>query len=115
MILFNPEGLGGLIFAVLGIVILLHGFLDLQQAFNVRRAGYPYWYVALILGFVSIVLAALILINPFGSLTVLTVILGVSLIYDGVSDIWTIGRLSQMMKNYKESTQEIKPDDYSVQ
>ncbi len=101
-ILLSPNAVGSLVFALLGIVILLHGFLDLQEALDLRRAGYQYWWAVLLLGLASIALAALVLFNPFQSLTVLTMFIGASLIYDGVSEVWIIARVSSILRDQEK-------------
>lgn len=101
-ILLRPQSVGSLVFSLTAIVILLHGFLDVQEALNLRRAGYQRWWVVLLLGLVSIILALLSLLNPFESLTVLTAFIGASLIYDGVSEVWVIARASALLQDLEK-------------
>lgn len=42
---------------------------------------------------------ALILINPFGTFAALVTLIGLVLIYDGLSDLWIIHRLSRMVRD----------------
>ena len=44
-------------------------------------------------------LGALILINPFGTFAALVTLIGLVLIYDGLSDLWIIHRLSRMVRD----------------
>ena len=44
-------------------------------------------------------LRPLILINPFGTFAALVTLIGLVLIYDGLSDLWIIHRLSRMVRD----------------
>ena len=47
----------------------------------------------------TLALGALILINPFGTFAALVTLIGLVLIYDGLSDLWIIHRLSRMVRD----------------
>ena len=77
---------------VFGAVVIFHGVLDVQSSVSLMRQGAARWWLTLALG-------ALILINPFGTFAALVTLIGLVLIYDGLSDLWIIHRLSRMVRD----------------
>ena len=57
------------------------------------------WWLDLALSALTLALGALILINPFGTFAALVTLIGLVLIYDGLSDLWIIHRLSRMVRD----------------
>ncbi len=78
-----------LITVLYGIVILITGISKLQWAVDLLRLKQKYWYVALIGALLSIIFAAVILMNPFVSTGVLWTFIAVSLIVEAIMDILT--------------------------
>ncbi len=83
---------------VFGAVLVFHGVLDLQAAVSLARYGYQNWWLDLVLAILTVLLGILILLNPFGTFAALVVLIGLSLVYDGVSDLYLIWRLSRAFK-----------------
>lgn len=100
--LLRPETIIALIQYVFGAFILLHGVIDLQAALAIRRAGYPGWTGALIPSLLAIVLAVLILLDPFESLTMLVFLIGAVLIYCGIVELLLIFRLSRLFSGLEK-------------
>lgn len=80
---------------VFGAVVLFHGILDLQGALALLTQRMSKWWIDLLLALLTLGLGLLILANPFGTFAALVVLIGIALIYDGVSDIWLIWRLGK--------------------
>ncbi|MBQ2661447.1 MAG: DUF308 domain-containing protein [Clostridia bacterium] len=72
-----------------GILILVTGVSKLQQAIDMARAKKEYWFVALISALLTLLVAALIIFNPFASTAVLWTFIGVALIVEAAMDIVT--------------------------
>jgi len=72
-----------------GIIILITGISKLQWAVDLLRLKQKYWYVALIGALLSIIFAAVILMDPFTSTGVLWIFIAISLIVEAVMDILT--------------------------
>ncbi len=77
---------------VFGAVVIFHGVLDVQSSVSLMRQGAARWWL-------DLALSALILINPFGTFAALVTLIGLVLIYDGLSDLWIIHRLSRMVRD----------------
>lgn len=99
----SSEMVVALIQYVFGAVMLFHGVLDLQGAISLVGRRYARWWLDLVLAALTLGLGAVILINPFGTFAALVMLIGVSLIYDGVSDLLLIGRLSRAFRDVEQA------------
>ena len=102
--LTSPGGIIHLIQYVFGALLIFHGVVDLQGAVALMRRGWPRWWLDLALSALTLALGALILMNPFASFDLLVTLTGLSLVYDGVSDLVLIHRLSRA---WREAEQDI--------
>ena len=62
------------------------------------KEQYDKWWVALILGLVTVGFGALLIFKPFAALDTVVTLIGFFLIYDGVSDLWIVSRISRTAK-----------------
>lgn len=69
-ILLKPDFVIGLIPVIVGIILVLHGFYDLQQAVFLGRAKYGFWWLALLFAGLTIVLGGILLWNPFEAMSI---------------------------------------------
>ncbi|MCR4588147.1 MAG: DUF308 domain-containing protein, partial [Lachnospiraceae bacterium] len=93
-ILKDPEKILELVPVLVGVVILIHGIINLKDAVRLMGMHYGKWWIALVFALLTVIFAVLLIFNPFGTLQMLVRVLGVALIYDGLSDLWIISRLS---------------------
>lgn len=87
-------------------VLLVHGINDIREAFEIRRFLDERWNIALVLGIISILLGILILWNPFSSAAVLMTIIGISLVYDGITDLLIVLRAAKFVKDVKRDLED---------
>ena len=73
-----------------GVATLVAVFGKLQWTADLLRLKHKYWFIALISAVLSLVLAILIISNPFSSTAVLWVFIGVSMIVEAVVDVVTL-------------------------
>lgn len=83
-------------------VLIFHGVIDLQGAVSLARRGWDRWWMDLLLAVLTLALGALILVNPFGAAEALMMAIGVSLVFDGVSDLVLIHRLTRAFRQGEE-------------
>ena len=92
---------------VFGAVVILHGVLDLQGAISLASSHRARrWWVDLLLAVLTLGLGLLILVNPFGTFAALVMLIGCTLIYDGLSDLWLIWRLSRAFRILEQSVED---------
>ena len=88
--LIAPQIIRDILFYAIGVIVVIDGAINVKRAFNLKAYGMRYWYVMLIISCVAIVagIAAVVLRNFV--IDFIVVMLGISLIYEGVSSIVTM-------------------------
>lgn len=103
---------------VLGLVIIIDSLLGIKRAFALRELGLSSWAVMLFLSIATSFLGIMFMLNKgiFGN--ALMIVIGAVLLYQGISDMITVIRISvvgkRMKKNLKGLTQNeivIDPED----
>lgn len=84
------------------------------QAAELYKEKYDKWWVALLLGIVTIGFGALLIYNPFEAVNTMIVLIGVMLIYDGISDIWIISRVSKTVRAVAETMEALEVEAVEV-
>ncbi|MDE7020508.1 MAG: DUF308 domain-containing protein, partial [Lachnospiraceae bacterium] len=87
-ILLQPGTIIAMIPILVGIIIVIHGINNLQQSVSLCQNRYDKWWIALLLGIITIGFGVLLVFNPFAAVDTLIRFIGLFLIYDGASDIW---------------------------
>lgn len=87
VVLVAPKFLISIVPFVVGALITLNGIFNLAQAFDQRKAAYDRWTVSLAMAILTIVLGILIMFDPFSTMEMLVVAIGVIIIYNGVSNL----------------------------
>ena len=95
----SPASVVQLVQYIFGAVLIFHGVVDLQGALALMGQGYSRWWVDLLLAVLTLALGVLVVVNPFGTFAALVTLIGLVLIYDGLSDLWIIHRLSRMVRD----------------
>lgn len=75
---------------VCGLFLLISGISGLQNAFAMKRMNYPGWNHGLIFTVIKVILAGIIVMNPFGTAMTLTRFIGGCLVYDGAAGLITV-------------------------
>ena len=96
---------------IMGILICFHGLRDLGDALTLRKSKSPRALAAMLLGIITVLLGAVLVYNPFAAFASVVRIIGVVLIYDGISDIWIT---TQVSKAIKLSEKELPKDAVNV-
>ncbi len=104
-ILLQPDKVLAIIPIIVGIVIALHGVNNLRQAVTLCQNKYDKWWVALILGLLTVGLGILLICKPFAALDTAVRLIGAFLIYDGLSDIWIASRVYRTVKAMKQEAE----------
>lgn len=86
-LLTNPAIIISFVQYIFGAILIIHGAIDIQGTFSLRSGGSGRWYTALLFAIATIALGAIIILNPFASMSALVILIGISLIFDGITDI----------------------------
>lgn len=114
-LLNNPKLVVALIQYIFAAVVIFHGVLDLQSAVVLAAARQRRWWVDLLIALLTLGLGALVLFNPFETFEALVMLIGFSLIYDGLSDLWLILRLSLAFRKSKEENADVQAEFQETQ
>ncbi len=109
-ILLQPDKVLAIIPIIVGIVIVLHGVNNLRQAVTLCQEKYDKWWVALILGLLTAGFGVLLICRPFAALDTVVMVIGICLIYDGLSDIWIVSRLYRTAKTMKQEAEALEAE-----
>lgn len=114
-IILKPEMVLAIIPIIVGIVIVVHGVNNLQQAVSLCKTKYDKWWVALLLGILTTGLGVLLIFNPFAALDTVVMLIGVFLIYDGISNLWILSRIAKAAKLIGQETATVVVDVEGVE
>lgn len=108
--LFSPTSVINILFIVIGVIIIIDGIMNLKRSFYLKDFGERYWLVFFIISAVSVLAGILTIVfrEPLGSF--LIVVLGINLIYEGVSGLVIMFRISQNKKRAERKMMMIDAD-----
>lgn len=98
-ILLTPEMIIMAVPVIVGVLIVIHGLHNVVQAIALQKDGYERWWLALIFGLLTVIFGGLLIYNPFGAVELVVRLIGIFLIYDGISDIWILSRVFKVRRD----------------
>ena len=103
LFLIKPEFVKSVIPVVLGIYIIIDALLNLKRSLELHSLQYGRWWVIQVLSLVSVALGVLILFRPGMTADVLIMVIGGVFVYNGLSDLWSIFKISRITKEYRKN------------
>lgn len=97
-ILVKPEMIIMAVPVIVGILIVIHGLHNVVQAIALKKDGYEGWWIACLMGVLTALLGGILIYNPFTVVDTIVRLIGIFLIYDGLSDMWIISRVFKVKK-----------------
>lgn len=104
---------------IVGIVLLSNGISAIQNGIYLKRAGYPKYGSTILFAIVRIALAAVIVLNPFGTALTLIRFIGAVLLWDAltgaVTAVQTVSAKAKEKKAQKDLRSNLSknPGDYN--
>ena len=112
ILLIRPQTVVSILPILVGLFVIMDGVMRVQSAFELRAAGYDRWWSLLILALVSVVLGAVMLWNPFGTVELLVMAIGVILMVEGalnlVGYIWAAIQLKGLEKTARDMADQMQ-------
>lgn len=99
IVLTKPFDVMNFIFIAMGIAILTDSLFKARIAYDAKRFGITVWWMILALAIVSGVIGVMLIIRPWESARMLTVLLGISLLSDGVLNLCVAISTVKIVKN----------------
>ena len=73
----RPDTVLSLVPVIIGIVMLIHGCMDLQFTMDIKHAGSGKWWIALIFALVTLTLGVFLVMHPFLAFEIPMLIIGI--------------------------------------
>lgn len=101
--LFSPSSIAAIINIPIGIIIIVDSIMDMKHSFTLKNLGMAKWWIPFIVSVAVIMfsLTTIFFTNIFGAL--IMIVLGIALIYEGVSGFVLIILLSKYHKEYSSN------------
>ena len=93
---------------VVGIFLLISSVSSLQKAFELKRMNYAKWNHGLFFTVVKLVLALIIVMNPFGTAMALTRFIGACLAWDGATGLVTVFEGVKAKSDYEKAQENLR-------
>ena len=107
-IFITPGSVVTLVPIVIGVVLLVHSLRDFQMASEAKQNGSDRWIILFLLALLNCVFGVVCICDSFGIVSVAVRILGIALIYDGISNMIIVYHTVQAVRY---AAQKIAPID----
>jgi len=94
---------------LLGLSIVVDGIIKLQRSIDLLRLHFDGWIFVLILAAMSLAIGAVLVFRPLDSAKTLTMVMGIALIYCGVTSVVVSIFVNLKLRNYKETAVPVAP------
>lgn len=88
LVMLCPEKAASVFPLFAGILILLIGMVHLMHALAAKRSGDPAARMMFVFSAITLICGAMICLNPFSAVTTLVRMIGVILVYNGITGFW---------------------------
>lgn len=88
---------------IIGFTLLLASIMKCKQALDLKKAGYDGYKIIALLGAVTLVFAVLLMYNPFDAAASMVMFIGICLVFDGISELWTVYCIRKHIQEAEEN------------
>lgn len=106
-IFVSPEIIMTLIPIVIGVVLLFHGLQGVKMAWESKSYGVESWTFSMVLAIISLVFGVLCIIDAFQATKAAMQLLGIALIYNGVSNLLITTRTTKAAKEFNKNMEPV--------
>ena len=107
MLLWRAPEVASVMAVVIGFFILVDCVFKLQVAIDSKRMGASSWWITLLFTCVCMVLGCLLIFDTFKGQQVLSIMMGISLIADGLQNLCTVIYAAVFVKEVKQKVQDV--------
>ncbi len=101
LIIIKVDLLINLIPIIMGILIFGNGIIKLQHAIDLKRVNFSGWFYVLIFSLLCITIGTVLIFQPAFIADTVTIIIGISFAFSGITDLITLLLISKKMKDYE--------------
>lgn len=113
IMLLSPESLMNFICIALGLSIFADGLFKVQIAIDSKRFGLSTWWLILALAVITVVVGIVLVARPSDSSRVLIVLMGVSILCEGILDLGTVITAVKIIKHQQPDVIVVEADEES--
>lgn len=99
---------------IAGVIVTIGGIMNVAQSISLAGVSYGKWWVALILAAVTVVLGIFLIFCPLEAVSLAVRIIGIIMIYDGISNIWVLSRVNKFVKDVKQDIDAVDTKGHEV-
>ena len=107
LIIIKPEQFVTFVIIVAGAFMMLSGVMDFCQTLSLATLHFPYWWIGMILSILTIVCSVLVLTQPGWIADGMFIVTGIFMVYNGLSDLFLANKLRQLSKGIPHSTEPV--------
>jgi uncharacterized membrane protein HdeD (DUF308 family) len=98
--LLMPSVVVSVIPVVIGILLLCHGIRAIKESVSAVKYGYRQLGPSIILGIISLICGAICIFDAFGVMENAIMVVGIILVFNGLSNIWISMRVTHAERAY---------------
>lgn len=99
LLLINPIGFIVFAMVIVGLILMVYGIMGIVSAFDIRSMGSGAWTGVLAAGIIALILGILAMAHP---VNMIGIIVGIALLYVGVTMLIAVHRLSDFGKSARD-------------
>ncbi len=107
IMLLHPGGLMNFICITLGLSFLTDGLFKIQIAIDSKTFGIRKWWLILILAIITVIFGGILISRPSESSRILTMMIGISLLCEGILNIGTMITAVKIIKHQQPDVIEV--------
>lgn len=107
IVMIKPDNFLNLICVVLGMTVLIEGLFKIQVAMDSKRFGINRWWLIMAVAILSGIHGILLVFRPAESMTFLLILLGMSLLCNGILNLITVLTAVKIVNNQQPDVIEI--------
>ena len=108
IVLVKSESIMNFVFIALVVAILADGLFKIQISLDSRRFGIDTWWMVLLFAVLTVFAGLLLVFRPVESARVLTVLLGISLLAEGVLNLCVVISTVKIVRHQRPDTVEVE-------
>lgn len=101
--LFSPDTIKNILLVAISVIIIIDGVMNIKRSFWLKDYGMKKWYVLLIFSCITVVLGVVTIVFKEALGTALMIMLGVSLIYEGVNGLIIMFLINRFRKRVERN------------
>lgn len=99
LMMLHPDNIIRALPVILGIFLLIDGTFKIQTSVDAKRFGLERWWSILFFAILTCICGIVLIVSPMKSAVGLTVLAGITLIVEGIQNLWVVLYTVRISKN----------------